>query len=256
MSIATPSPVGRELRQWRLRRRLTQLALSEQAGISTRHLSFIETGRTRPSPDVIVKLAEQLEVSLDEQNNLLLAGGYAPRHPRRAPDDRDLAPVMDGLRTLLDAHEPFPALLMDDHWDVIDANSATDVLLHGCAPALLEPPVNVLRLTFHPAGLAPRIINLDQWAARLIHQLAQRLRSSTDPRLAELFDEITDYVPAGTPAPADGPVLTLNMRHGDSVLRLVSVAARIENAQDITLDALHLETFLPADAATRALLTR
>ena len=152
-----PARLGDEVRRWRELRGLSQLALSARAEVSTRHLSFIENGRSRPTAEMILRLASALEVPMADQNDLLLAGGFAPQHPRRDLADENLSSVMAGLRGLLDAHAPYPALLVDDHWDVVDSNTSVDPLLAGCAPALLEPPINVIRLSLHPDGLAPRI---------------------------------------------------------------------------------------------------
>ncbi|GAB3117575.1 helix-turn-helix transcriptional regulator [Janibacter alkaliphilus] len=192
-----------------------------------------------------------------EQNALLLGGGFVPRYPQRPADGPELASVMDGLRRLLDAHAPFPALLLDDHWDVVDANAAVDGLLVGCAPELLEPPLNVIRLCLHPGGLAPRIRNLPTWRAHLRGQLDERIvRSGGDPGLLALREEAEALSPgAGQgPPPRPDPVVLLELEAG-GLLRLFSVATRIENPQDVTLDGLHLETFVPADEATRAALS-
>lgn len=259
-----PAAVGPLLRAWRERRRLSQLELSSRAEVSTRHLSYVETGRSRPTPQMILRIAEQLDVPLAERNRLLLAGGYAPAYSEASIEDESLEPVMTGLRHLLDAHLPYPALLLDETWDVVDANAAVHLLLVGCEPALLEPPINAMRLTFHPGGLAPRIGNLEVWAARLLTQLHARADHTGDPRLHELAEEMTSYVgpvPASTSVPT-GPVLTVDLAPaGDAgedapTLRFFSMAARLETANDTTLAGLHLETFLPADALTASVLHR
>lgn len=258
MTTATSPSVGHELRRWRGLRSLSQLALATQAGVSTRHVSFIENGRSRPTPDMIVRLAEVMQVPRSEQNRLLLAGGFAPRYPHRGLDDETLAPVMAGLRCLLDAHAPYPALLLDDHWDVVDANGAVDALLAGCDPRLLEPPLNVIRLCLHPEGLAPRIRNLPVWRAHLLHQLEQRVvRTGGDPDLVALREDVTAYPSGGAPpaSPAVDPVVPLEIEARDGVLRLFSVVTQVESASDITLGGLHLETFVPADDTTRQLLS-
>ncbi|WP_435741802.1 helix-turn-helix domain-containing protein [Nocardioides sp. SYSU DS0663] len=255
-TAATPS-VGSELRRWRELRSLSQLALATKADVSTRHVSFIENGRARPTPEMIIRLAEVMRVPMDEQNRLLLAGGFAPRYPQRAPDDEALAPVMAGLRCLLDAHVPYPALLLDDHWNVIDANEPVDALITGCDRDLLEPPLNVIRLCLHPHGLAPRIRNLSTWRAHLLRQLEQRIdHRGGDPDLVALRHEVTAYSGGTTPpvGPSVDPVVPLEIEAGDDVLRLFSVASQVESASDVTLGGLHLETFLPADARTRGLL--
>lgn len=257
MSAATTEPgnVGQELRGWRQRRALTQLTLASRAVVSTRHLSFVENGRSRPTPEMILRLAEEMQVPLAEQNRLLLSAGYAPRYQQRPSDSRELAPVMSGLRRLLDAHSPYPALLLDDHWDIVDANVAVDALLVGCSPELLDPPINALRLILDQRGLAPRIRNLNAWRAHLLHQLEQRItHRGGDPRLESLLQAYTsDRPPLTAAAPAD-PVLVLEITVDGHDLRLFSIASRIENATDITLDGLHLETFLPADDTTRRVL--
>jgi transcriptional regulator with XRE-family HTH domain len=254
--------VGPLLRAWRERRRLSQLELSSRAEVSTRHLSYVETGRSRPTPQMILRIAEQLDVPLAERNRLLLAGGYAPAYTEGSLDDQALEPVMTSLRHLLDAHLPYPALLLDETWDVVDANEAVHLLLTGCDPELLEPPINAMRLTFHPGGLAGRIGNLDLWAARLLTQLHARADHTGHPRLQALAEEMTSYVgplPPVSGIPA-GPVLTVDLapaadaEAGAPTLRFFSMAARLETANDTTLAGLHLETFLPADAATASAL--
>jgi transcriptional regulator with XRE-family HTH domain len=260
ISTATPpsSSVGSELRRWRELRSLSQLALATQAEVSTRHVSYVENGRSRPTPEMIVRLAEVLRVPMAEQNRLLLAGGFAPRYPHRATDDDALAPVMAGLRSLLDAHAPYPALLLDDHWDIVDANQPVDALLEGCDPSLLEPPLNVIRLCLHPRGVAPRIRNLSVWRAHLLHQLGRRItHTGGDPALVALRDEVAAYPSSGGPSarPLADPVVPLEIEMGGAALRFFSVASQIESASDVTLNGLHLETFVPADDRTRRALS-
>ncbi|TNM50835.1 helix-turn-helix transcriptional regulator [Nocardioides albidus] len=246
--------VGPMLRSWRERRRFSQQELSNRSTVSTRHLSRVETGRAHPTPDMILHLAENLEVPLRERNRLLLAAGYAPRYSERSLDDGSLSVVMDGLRSLLDAHLPYPALLLDDYWDVVDTNAAISVLLAGCSPALLEPPVNVIRLCLHEDGLARQIDNLDQWAGHLHHQAVSRAERTHDPRHHALVAEIVGLY-GGTPRldPTTGPVLTLRLRTAGGVLRMFSTSAQLTTATDAALEGLRLETFLPADEATRGL---
>lgn len=259
-SVATvpiePPTVGGLLRRWRERRLLSQLELSHQAGVSTRHLSYVENGRSRPTAKMILHLAEHMDVPRGERDVLLLAAGFAPRHEGRGLEDREVAAVMDGLRDLLNAHLPYPALLLDRHWDIVDTNAAVDVLLDGCAAELLEPPVNALRVSLHPRGLAPRIRNLDSWATHLRRQVASRLERTHDPRLALLVDELASYLPSieQFPEPASSPVLVLELMVPTGTLRLFSVASQLEMPTDSTLEGLHLETFLPADEATRGAL--
>lgn len=244
--------VGGLLRTWRQRRRYSQLELSSRAEVSTRHLSRVETDLARPSPDMILHLCEHLDVPLRERNRLLLAGGYAPRYPDRGLDDSSLEVVMDGLRRLLDAHSPYPALLLDSVWDVVDANPAVAPLLQGCDPALLEPPINVIRLCIHPGGLTPRILNLAEWVGHLRSQVVHRRDRTFDPRLADLVREMDVHVPTSAGhQPSGGPVLALELATDTEPMRLFSSTAQLTTSSDATLEGLHLETFLPADASTR-----
>lgn len=248
---AVPAPVGRLLRDWRERRRLSQLELSIRAEISTRHLSFIETGRSRPTPEMILRLAEQLDMPLRERNEALLAGGYAPRYPRSGLDTPGAAAVLAALRAVLTGHEPYPAVVVDRWWDLLDGNAAVPVLTAGCAPHLLEPPVNVLRLSLHPDGLAPRIANLPQWRAHLLGQLRHRARHLGDARLDALYEELSVY-PGGLDhdLPAELVVLPMRLRVDGGELALFSIASRVETAADVTVAELTIETFYPADTAT------
>ncbi|NHN57087.1 helix-turn-helix transcriptional regulator [Calidifontibacter sp. DB0510] len=257
MTTAATGDVGRLLRSWRQRRRLSQLELASRAEVSSRHLSFVETGRAQPSSEMIVRLADQLEVPLRERNSLLLAGGYAPQYAAAEP--ADLAPVLASFRQLLDAHAPYPALLLDRYWDLIDSNAPVSGLLEGVAPHLLEPPVNVIRLSLHPDGLAPRIGNLAQWRAHLLHQLDARAERTGDPRLAQLHDEVAAYPVPTTGGERSAPVspvipLVLLPLGAGPALRFFSVASVVEAPSDVTIDELHLETFLPADQETAEIL--
>ncbi len=248
--------VGALLREWRESRALSQQALSDVSTVSTRHLSRVETGLARPTPQMILHLSEHLAIPLRERNRLLLAGGYAPRYPDGAPDAADNAQIWAGLRTLLDAHLPHPALLLDDYWDVIDANTAVDVLLEGCSAELLEPPINVIRLCVHPEGLAPRIRNLADWSAHLHRQLRHRAAQTRDPRHQALAEEVAALTGAQDPPGSPGPVAVLELTVRAETLRLFSVASRLTMATDVLLDGVHLETFLPGDASTAAALPR
>jgi transcriptional regulator with XRE-family HTH domain len=249
--------VGELLRQWRERRRLSQLELSGRADVSTRHLSFVETGRSRPTAEMIERLAGHLDVPLRERNRLLLAAGHAPAHPEHGLDEPDLAAVRDALKVVLAAHEPHPALLLNRWWELVDANAAVAPLLDGVDPALLEPPVNVLRLSLHPRGLAPRIANLGQWRGHLLEQLQQRIERTADPRLVELAEELAGY-PGGTPEPASPTdvVLPLRLTSPAGELSFFSIASHVGTATDVTVEELTLEAFYPADRATAAALSR
>ena len=254
------SGVGELLREWRGNRRLSQLELSAQAGVSARHLSFVETGRARPTREMILRLAEQLDVPLRARNALLLAGGFAPAYSQRDLDAPHLATVLAALRAVLAGHEPYPAVLVDRHWTLVDANAAATVLTDGAAPALLEPPVNVLRLSLHPDGLAPRITNLAEWRAHLLHRLDRQAQASADPVLGALLDELRGY-PGGSADPGGraatdlaGPVVPMRYRRGDRELAFLSVTSVLGTPLDVTLAELAIETFLPADPATAAAL--
>jgi transcriptional regulator with XRE-family HTH domain len=250
-ATVTATPVGRLLRDWRERRRLSQLELSIQADISTRHLSFVETGRSRPTPEMIVKLTEHLDVPLRERNQLLLAGGYAPRYPQHGLDAPELASVRAALRLVLAGHEPNPAVVIDRYWELLDANTAVALMTAGCAAHLLEPPVNVLRLSLHPDGIAPRILNLAQWRAHLLGQVEHRVAETGDERLRDLLAELRDYPGGSDPAlPPDNVVLPLQLQHESGVLSFFSIAAVVETASDVTVDELSIESFYPADEDT------
>ncbi|WP_340537766.1 helix-turn-helix domain-containing protein [Nocardioides sp. GXZ039] len=254
MPTTSPSAIGSELRRWRETRSLSQLALATRADVSSRHISFVETGRSRPTPEMILRFSDALDVPLAERNELLLAGGYAPRYPERSTTDAELVPIMDGLRNLLDAHDPYPALLLDDEWDVVDSNRAVDAMLDGVAAHLLEPPLNVIRLCLHPEGLAPRIRNLPTWRSHLLHQLDQRVeRTGRRSALVSLRAEVEEYPFGGPPpsAPPRDPVVRLELETDAGVLSMFSIASQIESPHDVTLSGLHLETFVPADDATR-----
>src|SRR5215468_10752327 len=256
MSTITPQaraarPVGELLREWRERRRLSQLDLSILADISARHLSFVETGRSRPTPTMIIRLTEELDVPLRERNMMLLAAGYAPAYPQHGLDEPELDSVRAALRQVLSGHEPYPAVIISRWWDMVDSNQATAMLTEGCASWLLEPPANVLRLSLHPEGMAPRIANLGQWRAHLLSQLRHRARALADDRLTELYLELAGY-PGGTDerVPPDGVVLPLRYRRGAQELALFSIHAVVGTATDVTVEELAIESFYPADAAT------
>ena len=244
------SPVGVLLREWRERRRLSQLELSIQAEISTRHLSYVETGKSRPTSAMILRLTEQLDVPLRDRNALLLAGGYAPAYPESGLDGPALRRIRAELRQVLQGHEPYPAVLVDRRWNLLDANSALLRLTEGASEALLAPPVNVLRLSLHPDGIAPRIANLGEWRAHLLSRLRRQVAATGDPELQALHDELLTY-PGGDdrPSPHDA-VVPLRIRHGGAELRFFSLTAVVGAPHDVTVAELALESFFPADAAT------
>ena len=245
------------LRDWRRRRRLTQLDLALSAGVSTRHLSFVESGRSRPSAALILRLSEHLEMPLRERNGLLLAAGYAPAFPRHALEAPEMGPARDALERVLRGHEPYPALVVDRHWGLVAANRAIGLLTAGVAPDLLEEPVNVLRLALHPDGLATRIANLGEWRAHLLDRLGRQAVVSGDPALAALYDELAAY-PGGEPVrhdPAAAEIATpLRLRVDGRELAFLSTISTFGTAVDVTLAELAIESFFPADAATAAYL--
>jgi transcriptional regulator with XRE-family HTH domain len=252
-------PVGEQVRHWRQRRRLSQLDLACEAEISTRHLSFIETGRAAPSRDMILHLAESLDVPLRQRNGLLLAAGFAPIFQERALDDPALRPAREAIEALLSAHEPYPALAIDRHWNLIAANRAIAPLMAGAAPELLKPPVNVLRLSLHPAGLAPRIANLLEWRDHLLFRLRRQFAETADPVLSDLLAELAAYPHGGAHSRAhdlSAIAVPLRFRTDHGVLSLLSATMTFGTPLDPTLAELALETFLPADAATAEALRR
>jgi transcriptional regulator with XRE-family HTH domain len=252
-ATASRPPVGAMLREWRQRRRLSQLELALESGVSSRHLSFVETGRSRPSAAMVLHLAEQLDVPLRERNDLLLAAGYAPAFARRDLDAPELGPVRDAIDRLLRAHEPYPALVVDRHWGLVAANGALGVFLQGVARHLLEPPVNVLRVSLHPDGLAPRIVNLRQWRDHLLDRLAREAIATGDPALTVLRDELASYPAEGEAEgldPAADIAVPLRIRHGDGELAFLSTKTTFGTPGDVTVAELSIESFFPADPQT------
>ena len=254
--VPARSPYGGLLRRWRARRRLSQLDLALRAGISARHLSFLETGRSAPSRDMVLHLAEVLEVPLRERNRLLLAAGYAPAFAETDLDAPELASVRAAVRQVLAGHEPYPAVAVDRWWHLVDGTSGVALLTAGVDPDLLRPPVNVLRLGLHPDGLPRRIVDAGPWRAHLLGRLRQQVELTADGELAELYDELAGY---GGGEPPDGPlelVVPLRIRHGDGVLSFVSTVTTFGTPLDVTVAELAIEGFFPADAATAAALRR
>jgi transcriptional regulator with XRE-family HTH domain len=248
-------PVGTLLREWRQRRRLSQLDLAMDADISTRHLSYLETGRATPSRAMVLHLAEQLDVPLRERNALLTAAGYAPLYPERKLDDPALQVARQTVEQLLKAHEPHPALAVDRHWNMVAHNPSVLLLLEGIPPELLQPPVNVLRLSLHPQGVAPKIVNLLGWRDHLFERLRHQIGLSADPVLAELLKELQAYpLPAGVdehePIAPNAVAVPLKLRSSLGVLSFLSTTTVFGTPIDITLSELALETFFPADEAT------
>ncbi|MEU9677138.1 MULTISPECIES: helix-turn-helix domain-containing protein [Streptomyces] len=269
-TVLPDTGVGPLLRDWREQRRISQLELALRADSSARHISFIETGRSRPSEDMVLRLAEHLDVPVRERNALLVIAGYAPRYPQTSLDDPAMASLRESLERLLTAYEPYPALVVDGTYGVVAANRGVSLLLEGVPEKLLAPPLNAMRLTLHPEGLAPRIVNLPEWRADLLAQMDRQIALVRSPALRELYDEVAAY-PA--PVRADGPARTAEgtggagrkgagaafalpmlLEHGGRVLSFVSSIATFNTPMDVTVAELAIETFLPADRETAAYL--
>lgn len=246
-------PVGDQLRDWRQRRRLSQMDLALDADISTRHLSFVETGRSVPSRDLLLHLADQLGVPLRDRNALLLAAGYAPAYGERNLDDPALAAARAAIDLVLKAHEPFPALAVDRHWNLVASNGAIGPFLDGVSPELLAPPINVLRLSLHPQGLAPRILNLGEWHGHILDRLRQQIAATADAGLIELHAELSSYpAPEARGAPTDygGVVVPLRLCTPAGDLSFFGTVTVFGTPVDVTLSELAIEAFFPADEAT------
>ena len=259
---SSPS-VGHLLRSWRQRRRLSQLDLACEAEVSTRHVSFLETGRALPSRDMLLHLAETLDIPLRDRNVLLIAAGYAPVYPKRGLDDPALRAAREAVDLVLAGHEPYPALAIDRHWILLAANRAVAPLLSGIAPQQLQPPLNVLRLSLHPEGLAPRIVNLQQWRGHVLQRLQRQVELTADPVLAALLEELRGYpILEGFAAAerhggsdeASHVVVPLRLHTEAGVLALLSTTTVFGTAVDVTLAELAIEAFFPADARTAELL--
>lgn len=257
-ALSDGSGAGPLLRGWRERRRVTQLELALRAGSSARHISFVETGRARPSQEMVLRLAEHLDVPVRERNALLLAAGYAPRFPETPLHDPAMEGVRSGLERLLAGYEPFPALVLNGRYDVVAANRGIGLLLEGVAGHLLEPPLNAMRIVLHPEGLAPRIRNLPEWRAHLLEQLERRIALVRSDSLRELHDEVRGYpVPERDHEPGDAAsglpfALPLRIEHTGRVLSFISSIATFNTPLDVTVSELAVETFLPADPETVA----
>ena len=259
MGVAS-ARVGDLLREWRQRRRLSQLELAGDTEISARHLSFLETGRSAPSREMILRLAGQLKVPMRDQNVLLVAGGYAPVFPETPLDAPALQAARSAVDRVLTGHEPFPALAIDRHWTLVASNRTVPLLLAGADPSLLQPPINVLRLTLHPAGLASRIANLGEWRAHLLERVGRQIELTADPVLADLAKELRGYpepprVKGGSAVARSedarvGVPLQLIVEGG--VLSFFSTTTVFGTPIDITLSELALEAFYPSDGATAA----
>jgi transcriptional regulator with XRE-family HTH domain len=252
---ASPPSVGPLLRSWRQRRHLTQLELANESGVTTRHLSFVETGRSRPSREMVLHLAEVLEVPLRERNNLLVAAGFAPTFRQRDLGDASLGTVRTALGQVLAGQEPYPAIVVDRRWQLVLANQAADVLTEGIAAELLEPPVNVMRVSLHPKGLAPRIRNFDAWADHAIGRIQREVAITGDDELAALAEEMRGYArergAARVPDEAGRDIaVPMVLDSSQGTLTLVTMISTFGTALDITLAEMVLESFLPGDQRT------
>jgi transcriptional regulator with XRE-family HTH domain len=254
-------PIGEHLRSWRQRRRMSQLDLACEADISTRHVSFLETGRARPSRDMVLHLAERLDVPLRDRNVLLVAAGFAPVFVERSLDDPALSAAKEAVDLVLAAHEPYPALTVDRHWTLIAANQAAQRVFGGVAPELAAPPVNVLRLALHPNGLARRTANLVEWRGDLLARLRRQIELTADPTLSALYEELASYpMPRQTapPPPANPTAVAIPFRliTETGTLSFLSTITVFGTPVDVTLSELAIETFLPADRETAEALRR
>ncbi|MCV7260955.1 helix-turn-helix domain-containing protein [Mycobacterium shimoidei] len=257
----TEPSVGALLREWRARRRVSQLDLSLGVGVSARHLSFIETGRSRPSAEMVLALADGLDIPLRERNTLLLAAGYAPRYQTRPLDDDALTPARSALQRLLDAHHPYPGVVIDRCWNIVQANAAASAMTAGLPQSLLGPPANVYRICLHPDGLAGRTLNFDEWAAYLVNQLRRTIALTGDATLQALHEEVLSYpgVKAASThrGPPDNAALLIPFQleiAGGQRLSMFTTLTTFGTPLDVTLDELAVELFYPVDSESAELL--
>jgi transcriptional regulator with XRE-family HTH domain len=254
MATAEQPAIGASLRDWRQRRRLTQLDLALDAGISTRHLSFVETGRSKPGREMLLQVLEQLEVPLREQNRMLMAAGHAPAFPEQPLSAPELSHVREALQMILNHHDPYPAIAVDRHWNIVASNPSTAGLTSvvDVDPSLLEPPVNAMRLSFHPRGLAPAIVNLGTWHAHFRERIERQLALSADEELAALLEEIDGYAPrdeaTGTAPGLPGPLRVRAPDGGE--LSFFGVFATFDTPFEVTTSELAIELLFPGDATT------
>lgn len=245
----TTVTVGELLRQWRERRRLSQLELSIEAEVSTRHISFVETGRSQPSRDLILHLSEHLDVPLRERNRLLLAAGFAPVYAETALDQPRMAAARNAVRQILTGHEPYPAVVVDRAWNLVDGNESLRLLTDLVAPDLLAPPANVLRASLHPRGLAPHIANLPEWRGHLLARLRRQVDLTGDPGLQALAKELDEYPGDGPEIVAEPDAIVVPLRFTNG-LSFFGTIATFGTPLDVTLAELSIESFYPADEFT------
>jgi transcriptional regulator with XRE-family HTH domain len=251
-SPAASAGVGPLLRDWRRRRRLSQLDLALEAGVSARHLSFVETGRSRPSADMVLQLADRLEVPLRSRNQMLLAAGHAPVFEQHALDDPEMAPVQRAIELILEGHDPYPAVVIDGAWEMLAANRAVSLLTAGVDPELMEPPVNVLRVSLHPDGVAPRIANLGEWRGHLLERLERQIALTADPALTALHEELLGFPAPRAPRQGGEPEIAVPLRLTSDAgeLSFISTVATFGTAVEVTASELSIESFFPADEQT------
>jgi transcriptional regulator with XRE-family HTH domain len=264
MNTAKPKKVGDLLREWRGRRRLSQLDLAYEAEISQRHLSFLEIGRSQPSREMILRLAERLEIPLRERNVLLTAAGFAPVFPERALDDESLAAARRAVDLILNALEPNPSFAVDRHWTLVAANKAADIFTAQVHPSLLEPPVNMLRLCLHPLGFTPQVVDYAQWRKNVLDYLRRQVEITADAFLTELYEELKSYPSPRTPRNASptkeidysGFAIPLRLTTKEGELSFVSTVTVFGTPVDVTLSELAIESFFPADEKTAEIMNR
>jgi transcriptional regulator with XRE-family HTH domain len=256
----TNAAVGELVRDWRTRRRRSQLDLSIDVGVSTRHLSFVETGRSRPSPELILAIAHHLEVPLRDRNTMLLAGGYAPRYTQRSLDDASMKSVRASIQRLLDAHDPYPGVAIDRAWNVVVANQAGMALSSGLPAHLAGPPMNIYRVSLHPDGMAARTTNFTEWAGQMLAQLRRAVRLTADPDLIALEREVLAYPNIEQIAPmiaaqaTEDPVLLVPFRVSTPLgeVAMFTTLTTFGTPRDVTLEELVVELFFPADESSAA----
>ncbi|GAA3388545.1 helix-turn-helix transcriptional regulator [Cryptosporangium minutisporangium] len=237
------------MRQWRQHRGLSQLDLAIAADVSARHVSLVETGKSRPSADMVVRLADQLHVPLRDRNRLLLAAGFAPRYTERPLDDVALSAASDAIRRVLRAHEPYPALVFDRGWNIVMTNRAVAPFLAQVAPDLLRPPVNLVRLGLDPRGFASMVVNLADVRAAFRTRISRQLAAAPDPALTALYEELLAPELGETPSQQAefDAVIPMIIRIGGRELRLFSTITTFGTPTDITLDEIAIESYYPAD---------
>lgn len=252
-TVADANPAGVLLREWRTRRRISQLELSAETGVSTKHLSFIETGRARPSREMVLRLADYLDLPLRERNSLLLAAGFAPEYPQTPLAADSMRDVRRSLQALVDAHRPCPAAAVDHAWNLVLANDAAFNLIMGLPEELLTEPLNIMRVTLHPDGMRRYMVNFEQYSAHLIHRLRRQERVTGDPAIRELLREVEAFSGVGRPGgakPPIAPLLELQLDPDGPTLTFFTIVSTLGTPYDVTLDEIAIESFFPANAAT------